>query len=104
MPPLLLKLVLKRMGPLGLPARRFADGQIATHLDYMEGELARSPWFAGEAFTAADVQMSFPVEAAAARGGLTADRPALWDFLQRIRARAGYVRAVVAGGPYDLLG
>jgi glutathione S-transferase len=61
--------------------------QIALHLDFMEGELGKSPWFAGADFTAADIQMSFPLEAAAARGGLDAGRPKLWGFLERVRAR-----------------
>jgi glutathione S-transferase len=100
MTPLLLKLVLRRLGPLGWPARRYVDGQIALHLDYLENELAHRPWFAGDAFSAADVMMSFPLEAAAARGGLSAARPNLMSFLARIHARPAYQRALNRGGPY----
>ena len=117
MPPLLLKLVFDRMASGPMPAllrplvRRiagrvrsgFVDPQIALHLNYLEGELARSAWFAGDAFTAADIQMSFPLEAAAARGGLDATRPKLWSFLERIHARPAYQRALDKGGRYELL-
>jgi glutathione S-transferase len=115
MPPLLLKLVFARVASAKMPffakpiargivaqvRRAFIDPQIKLHLDYMEGELAKSPWFAGDTFSAADIQMSFPVEAAAARAGLDATRPRLWDWLVRIHARPAYQRALERGGPYD---
>jgi len=103
MPPLLLKLVITRLSLLGLPARGFVNRQIALHLDYLESELASRAWFVGEQFTGADVMLSFPLEAATMRGGLAAARPKLWDFLQRIHARAAYRRALERGGPYALL-
>ncbi|KQV90631.1 glutathione S-transferase [Massilia sp. Root351] len=77
--------------------------QIEQHLDYLEGELGKTEWFAGAEFSAADVQMSFPLEAAAARGGLARSRPKLMAFLERIHARHAYQRALEKGGPYELL-
>ncbi|RZA27663.1 MAG: glutathione S-transferase, partial [Lysobacteraceae bacterium] len=65
-------------------------------------ELGKSGWFAGEDFSAADIQMSFPVEAAAARAG-AGGRPNLARFLQRIHARPAYQRALEKGGSFDLL-
>lgn len=103
MPPLILKLVLDRMGPLGWPAKGFVKAQLKLHLDYLEGELRSSGWFVGDAFSAADVIMSFPLEAAAMRAGLDASRPKLWDFLQRIHARPAYRRALERGGPYSFV-
>jgi glutathione S-transferase len=117
MPPLLLKLVFTQMPKAPMPAlirpivRRVARGvqesyvdpQIAMHLDYLESEIAKSLWFAGREFTAADVQMSFPIEAAASRGGLDDRRPHLFGYLGRIRARPAYQRAIERGGPYELL-
>jgi glutathione S-transferase len=100
MAPLLLKLVLRKLGPLGWPARRYVDGQIALHLDFLEKELHHGPWFAGDEFSAADIIMSFPLEAATARGGLNASRPNLSNFLSRIHARPAYQRALSRGGPY----
>ncbi|HXQ21213.1 MAG TPA: glutathione binding-like protein, partial [Candidatus Acidoferrales bacterium] len=66
-------------------------------------ELGKSTWFAGDELTAADIQMSFPLEAAAARAGLDATRPKLTAFLERIHARPAYKRALEKGGPYELL-
>lgn len=117
MPPLVMKLVFSRLKSQKMPffakpiARSIADRvlngfiepQIKLHLDYMESELAKSAWFAGPDFTAADVQMSFPLEAASARGGLDDSRPRLMDFLGRIHARPAYQRALEKGGRYELL-
>ena len=69
-------------------------------MDYWEGELAKSEWFAGNEFTGADIQMSFPLEAAAARGGLEQGHPKAMAFLERIHARPAYARALEKGGPY----
>lgn len=103
MPPLLLKLVLNRLGPLGWPARGFVDKQLTLHLDFLEAQMATQPWFVGEQFTGSDIMMSFPLEAAAQRGGLNESRPKLLNFLERIHARPGYVRALERGGPYALV-
>ena len=101
MPPLLLKLVINRLGLLGRPARPFVSAQLKLHLYFLEGELGKGPWFLGERFSAADVMMSFPIEAARARGGLDATRPNLMDFLKRIHTRDAYKRALEKGGAYD---
>ena len=115
MPPLLLKLVFDRVEnnpapwPISAIARRiagtvkstFIGPQLKKHLDYMEAELDAHTWFAGEQFTAADVQMSFPLEAAVSRAGLNASRPRLIAFLNRIHARDAYKRALERGGPYS---
>ena len=117
MPPLLLKLIFDRIetGPMPFFVRPIARGiaqkvkntmvvpNIERQLDYMEGELGKSAWFAGPAFSAADIQMSFPLEAAASRGGLTDSRPKLWAFLKTIHARPAYQRALEKGGKYELL-
>jgi len=101
MPPLLLKLVIGRLGLLGIPARPFVNAQLKLHLDYLESELAKAPWFAGERFSAADIMMSFPLEAARARAGLDETWPKLMDFLKRIHARPAYQRALEKGGTYS---
>ncbi len=117
MPPLLLNLVFNRLdqGPMPFFVRpiltkvkqralsSFIDPRIAQHLDFQEAELGKTRWFAGNEFSAADVQMSFPVEAAAARAGLGASRPKLMAFLERIHARPAYQRALQRGGEYSLL-
>ena len=118
MPPLLLKLLFDRIGRAKMPffAKPIARGivdkamsgfigpQLKTHLGYLEGELARHDWFAGPGFTAADIQMSFPLEAAQARAGLTAAAyPRLTGWLARIHARPAYLRALERGGAFTLL-
>ena len=100
MPPLLVLLVIGRLGLLGRPARKPIQAMLDVHLDWLEAELAERPWFAGDDFTAADVMMSFPLEAARQRGGLDASRPNLTDWLERIHARPAYGRALERGGPY----
>jgi glutathione S-transferase len=117
MPPLLMKLVCDRVRSAKMPffakpvAKGIADNvlksfvrpNIERQLTFMESELAERPWFAGPELTAADIQMSFPLEAAATRGGLDARYPRLLDWLARIHARPGYVRALEIGGQYALL-
>lgn len=117
MPPLLLKLIFDRIEaggampffvkPIaraiaGKVKRGFIGPQITLHLDYLEAELEPRSWFAGPDFSAADIQMSFPLEAAVARGGLDGSRPRLIDFLARIHARPAYQRALKRGGSYSL--
>ena len=117
MPPLLLSLVFARLpqGPMpfflrpvvrgiaGKVLGSYVNPQIKLHLDFMESELGKSAWFAGAAFSAADIQMSFPVEAAAARGALGTGHPRLQAYLAAIHARPAYRRALAKGGPYELL-
>ena len=100
MPPLLVMLVLKRLGILGRPARPTIQRMIDAHLDWLESELADRPWFAGDELIAADVMMSFPLEVARSRAGLDESRPNLTDWLKRIHARPAYGAAVAKGGPY----
>jgi glutathione S-transferase len=116
MSPLLLKLVFDKVESSPMPffvkpiARGIAQKvkgsfvlpQIALHLGYLEAELGKHPWFTGEEFTAADIALSFPLEAAAARGGLNDKYPRLVDFLTRIHARPAYVRALERGGEYQI--
>lgn len=117
MPPLLMRLVFNRIERTPAPffirpitraiAQRatntFVAPNLKLHLDYMEAELGKHEWFAGAYFTAADIQMSFPLEAASVRAGLDSSRPKLWAFLERIHARPAYQRALEKGGPYALM-
>ncbi len=116
MPPLLLSLIFRKMPEAPMPffvrpvikgiaakvQQSFVQPQLKLHLDYMEEELAHSEWFAGKDFTAADVQLSFPLEAAGAAGLLGDTRPRLQAFIERIAARPAYQRALKKGGPYEL--
>jgi glutathione S-transferase len=100
MPPLLALLVVNRLGMLGKPAKGTIQKMLDTHLDWLESELGTRDWFAGEEFTAADIMMSFPIEASRARGGLDESRPNLTDWLERTHARPAYGAALARGGTY----
>jgi glutathione S-transferase len=76
---------------------------IERNLDFMESELRNREWFAGDAFSSADIQMSFPLEAARMRGGLNQSRPRLMAWLEKIHDRPAYRRGIERGGKYDLL-
>jgi glutathione S-transferase len=116
MPPLLMSLVFSkiRSAPMPFFAKPIAHGiadkvmgsfvapQIKAHLDFLEAELAKAAWFSGDRMGVADIQLSFPLEAAHARGGLGA-RPRLVAFVERIRGLPGYQRALEKGGPYELM-
>jgi glutathione S-transferase len=117
MPPLLMKLVFDRIKSAPMPffarpvARAIADRvldsfvlpNIRRNLAFIEGALGQDEWFAGREFTAADIQMSFPVEAAHARGGVDDQHPATSAWLARIHARPAYRRALDRGGGYSML-
>lgn len=117
MPPLLLKLVAQRIEKAPVPffirpiARKigqslqtqFVDPQLKLHFKYIADELEQTGWFAGETFSLADIQMSFPLEAGLARAGVSDHKPIV-EFLQRIHSRPAYQRALEKGGPYSLLG
>ena len=115
-PPLLLKLLFDRVKAksplLARPIARVITGRvldtfvlpnIERNLDFMERELGTADWFCGDAFSAADIQMSFPLEAARVRGGLNVSRPRLMAWLERIHSRPAYRRAIERGGKYELL-
>ncbi len=115
MTPLLLKLIFTRIAEQPAPlivrpvlkqvSRRLqqvlADPQLELHITYWEGELSKSEWFAGNEFSAADITMSFPVEAAASRAHFGTKYPKLQGFLGRIHARPAYRRGLERGGPYS---
>ena len=116
MPPLLLKLIFDQIEHNPMPffvrpiaksivnrvKSSFIEPQITQHLDYMEAEIGKNAWFAGNEFTAADIQISFPLEAAVARAGLNASRPKLMAFLNRIHTRPAYQKALERGGAFLL--
>lgn len=116
MPPLLVRFVFNRLrtaplpffikpvikGIVGKVDRAYTGPEIVRHVEFIEGELSQHQWLAGDEFSAADVQMSFPLEALQVRGGLSSPHPKIDDFLRRIHARPAYQRALERGGPYEL--
>lgn len=100
MPPLFGILICNRLGLLGRRPKKAILKMFGRHLDWLESELGERDWFAGDEFTAADIMMSFPLEAARARAGLGPDHSNLIDWLERIHARPAYSEALRKGGPY----
>lgn len=98
--PALLRPLVRKVSNQALTA--LVNPQLKQHMDFWESELGKSEWFAGNEFTAADIQMSFPLEAAQARGGLEQGHPKAMAFLERIHARPAYNRALEKGGPYQV--
>jgi len=115
MPFLLLQLIFAKVKQAKVPffvkpiARKIADTVSASfvtpnvmrHVAFLGEHLAKHAWFAGDELTAADIQMSYPVEAIVARAGKLEVPPKLKEFVQRIQARPAYQRAVAKGGPVN---
>jgi len=113
MPPLLMRLIFSSL-PARAPAllrpitrsiagrtlESYVNPQLKTHFDFIEAELGRSKWFAGDAFSAADVMMSFPLEASGVRANAFEGRPRIRAFVDKIHARPAYQKALEKGGPY----
>ena len=118
MPLMILALILRRVETASMPffarpvargivakvRNAYLDANIERHLGFMEHTLKHSAWFCGDRFAAADVQMSFALEAAEVRTNLADDYPHLAAFLGRVRARPAYRRALDRGGHYELMG
>jgi glutathione S-transferase len=116
MAPLLLKLITSKVRGAKMPffvkpiARgivdkidgNFTDAEIDRHFAFLDAELAERPYFAGAAFTAADIQMFYGVEAGRARADKD-ERPHITAWLDRVRSRDGYKRAVARGGENEIV-
>lgn len=114
MPPMLMKLVFEKVKANPMPffikpvarlisdktVKIFVGPQLHTHLDFVNASLAGRQWLVGDALSAADIQMSFPLEAAVARG-LTDGYPHIQAYVSNYQSRPAYQRALEAGGPYD---
>ena len=117
MPPLLLKLIFSKVRSAPMPffvkpiakgiakqvEKAFIHPQLSLHIGFVESQLEKTTWFAGDDFTAADVQMSFPLEAVIARGTAGKEYPNISEFVKRIHNRPAYQRAIEKGGTYQLM-
>ena len=101
MPVLFTRLVLSRVPLFGGVAIRKFQPMIDVQVNYVEAELGQHPWFAGDAFTAADVMMSYPLEAARSRAGISREtHPRIFAWVDTIHGRPAYQAALARGGPY----
>jgi glutathione S-transferase len=99
--PLMMQLYTLRLGEAAAPLKPRIDGEIETHLGYVEDALAGKAFLMGKDFTGADVQMSFVGEVARAFGRV-ADKPNIAAWVDRLHARPAFQRALEKGGTYDL--
>ncbi len=77
---------------------RFTDPQIRMHMNFWETSLKKTGWFAGDEFSAADIQMSYPVESAMSRIEHGKELAGVADWMRRIHARPTYEKALLAVG------
>ncbi|NIY49527.1 glutathione S-transferase family protein [Cedecea colo] len=117
MPLLMMKLVFGRLGKAPVPwllrpvgkalgqgiQKAYLNKQLATHARFIDDYLGKTPWFAGQAFSVADIQMSFPLIALLARGNIN-DLPNLQAWVKNAQMRPAWQRAVQQGGPFDIPG
>jgi glutathione S-transferase len=97
--PVMLKLYLSRLGEAAAPLAPRVTSEIENHFGYLDAELAHADFFVGKELSAADINLSFPIQAARLLHGL--DKfPNLARFLDRVHARPAYKRALERGGPY----
>ncbi len=118
MPPLLVKLVVSRIRSAPVPFivkpvakgiaskvdEGFTDPEIKRHLTFIDSELGKHRWLAGDELTGADMQMSFPLEGAAARTDMGTKYPNIARYIEAIHARPAYQRGLERGGPFNILG
>lgn len=117
MPPLLISLVLSRLGKAPVPwllrpvgralgagvQRGWLNGQLATHTSFINHHLSIHPYFAGDTFSIADIQMSYPIAALLARTPAS-ELVHVRDWWRRMQQRPAYQQAVSQGGPFDVPG
>jgi glutathione S-transferase len=97
--PLMLKLYLGRLGEAAAPLSERVTSEIENHLGFLDAELAGREYFVGNEFSAADIQLSFPIQITRFLYGY-ASFPNFPGFAERIAARPAYARAIERGGPY----
>ena len=97
--PVMMKLYLSRLGEAGAPLLPRVHGEIENNFGFLEAELAHRDYFAGGEFSAADIQLTFVIQAARMLYGLQ-KFPKLAAFLERVQTRPAYQRAVARGGAY----
>ena len=99
--PLMLQLYVGRLGDAGAPLQPRIDSELNRHLGFMNAALGGRDFLVDNRLTAADINNSFVLEAARARGRLE-HLPNLARVLAAWQARPAYLRALDKGGAYAL--
>lgn len=114
MPPMVMNLVLSKVKDSPMPffvkpiakkiaeqiVKQFSGPNIKRSLEFIEDHLSKNTWFCGDQLTGADIQMSFPLEASAARG-MVDQYPNILVYVKRFQALTAYKAALAKGGDYD---
>jgi len=97
--PVMLKLYSARLGEAGAPLLPRIHGEIENNFGFLDSELANHDYFVGDDLTAADINLTFVIQAA--KMLYTLEKfPRLAAFLTRVQARPAYRRAIERGGPF----
>lgn len=116
MPLLVMKLVFKKISQNPMPffvkpiaksisdkvQINFIDPRLIPQLDLIDKALVSSMWLTGDELTGADIQMSFPLQAASTRTDMSRYTN-ISRFLDQVQARPGYQRALEKGGRFTTL-
>jgi len=76
----------------------YTDDELITHFGWIESALSEQEYFAGHRFSAADIQMSYPIQGSFVRGDILPERPHTTAWLERVESRPAYQRALEKGG------
>jgi glutathione S-transferase len=95
-PPALIRPIIKKV--TGMLRQSYLTPSLTSQLDYVNSHLSENEWFAGDQLTAADIMMSYPLEAAAGRDVLDRRHTAVLAYLDRLRERPAYKAAIEKGG------
>ncbi|HEY0094851.1 MAG TPA: glutathione S-transferase [Archangium sp.] len=101
--PFILGVYMRRLGEAGAPLEPRISSEVKNHLGYISGALGERDYLVGNSFSAADIQMSFVLEAARPSGALESF-PNLGAYLERLHNRPAYQRVLQRVGPLNLGG
>jgi len=99
MPALIIRINIGHVGEAAAASLPRWDAEVALQLTYINGALEGRQFLLGDAFSAADIQLSFVGELAMGVFGLS-DYPNIEGWVRRFQARSAYQTALEKGGPY----
>ena len=99
--PVMLSLYVMRLGEAGKPLHPRIESEVQNHFGYMNEALGQRDFFVGDTLSGADIQLTFPLEAARSLGLLKGFEN-LGRYLDKMHERPAYKRGIERGGQYDL--
>lgn len=95
--PVMLTLYVSRLGEAGGPLHPRLESEARNHFGYISRSLEGREYLVGDGLTGADVQMIFVIEAAS-KMGLIDDFANLKEYVERMRSRPAFRRALERDG------